>query len=332
MCAIPPRHRGRPVGVSGPTAGIAPARPHTPPTPRRRTFLSKPGEVTAAVYEALKVGYRHIDCAAVYGNEKEVGAGLAQAFTEGICSREEVWITSKLWVNRSDPSEVEAALDGTLADLGVAALDLYLIHWPHFIQAGKSPAPDTMIGYDATAYAATWAAMEAVAAKGKTAAIGVSNMSVSKLKALLASRVGVTVPAVNQVESHPCLPQTALLEYCTGAGIALTAYSPLGAPGLVASRGVDAAPAPLASPVVATIAKKHGVGAGQVLIRWSIQRGVIVIPKSVTPSRIASNFGVWEWALDGEDLAALAGLEDGKRAIDGSLFLKEGQALEDIWA
>ncbi|KZF21391.1 glycerol dehydrogenase [Xylona heveae TC161] len=266
------------------------------------TWQSGPGEVKNAVYHALKVGYRHIDCAYVYGNETEVGQGLEQAFKEGIVKREDIFITTKLWCTFH--RRPEENLNESLKRLGLDYVDLYLMHWPCPMNAnGNDPMfpklPDGSRDLDKSwSHIQTWKLLEKLLETGKTKAIGVSNYSVKFLEELL-SQVSV-VPAANQIENHPYLPQQDVLDYCAAKGIVVTAYSPLGSTGcpLFEEEGVH------------KVAAKHNVSPGTVLISYQVNRGVVVIPKSVTPSRIEQNYNII--SLDDEDLAALASISKTK--------------------
>jgi glycerol 2-dehydrogenase (NADP+) len=258
------------------------------------TWQSKPGEVEKAVEHAIKSGYRHIDGALCYQNEEEVGKGVKAS---GV-PREELFLTSKLWCTYHD--RVEEGLDITLKDLGTDYLDLYLVHWPvRTVENGTSKLfptkPDGSRNIDrAWDQAETWRQMEALLAKGKVKAIGVSNCSEQYLEHL--SKTWKIVPAVNQVELHPYNPQHKLKAYCDKQGIRLQAYSPLGSAG-----------SPLhEDPEIKKIADKHGVSVATVLISYQVNRGVVVLPKSVTPSRIDANKEVI--ALDEEDMKVLDGL------------------------
>eukprot|EP00164_Ancoracysta_twista_P000163 GFYU01000236.1.p1 GENE.GFYU01000236.1~~GFYU01000236.1.p1 ORF type:complete len:318 (+),score=125.84 GFYU01000236.1:84-1037(+) len=283
------------------------------------TFLSKPGEVTNAVKVAIENGYRHIDGAACYQNEHEVGQGLVQGLKNVGINREDVWLTSKLWNTAHRKNEVEPALRKTLADLQQDYLDLYLIHWP--VAFNVDPANPTELfptDWNGNVLLAqvpleeTWAAMEAVLNKGLVKAIGVSNFTVQQLQHL--EKFWNVVPAVNQVELTPYLPQSELVEYCQSKGIALTAYSPLGAPGLKVTKG-EKTHQLLEESVVTGLATKYNKSPAQILIRFAIDRDSIVIPKSVTDSRIVSNQDVFDFQLTKEDVSALLSLEDEFRVI-----------------
>ena len=260
------------------------------------TWESPPGEVAIAVKAALDAGYRHIDCAPVYRNEREVGETLASS---GV-PRQELFITSKCWNDRRRPQDVRDALDKTLRDLQTDYLDLYLIHWPVVWQKNSVMKPDR-----SASIRECWETLEALVDEGKCRHIGVSNFKQSEIDELLGyARIA---PAVNQIELHPRLPQTSLVEYCKAKGIVVTAYSPLGR-GDVKKAGL------LSSPVVERIAKDKGVSPAAVLLRWNMQRGVVVIPKSSNPMRVQQNVQQpWSFVLSQDEVAALDGLEDGGR-------------------
>jgi len=258
------------------------------------TWQSDPGQVKTAVAHALKVGYRHVDAAFVYGNENEVGEGLKEAFASGI-KREDVFVTSKLWCTYH--RKPEECLDEGLKRLGLDYVDLYLMHWPVPMNPnGNHPLqpklPDGSRDLDTEwSHVETYKGLERLLKTGKVKAIGVSNYSVKYLEELL-PKVEV-VPAVNQVENHPYLPQQELSDYCKQKGILIEAYSPLGSTGspLFNEEGVQ------------EVAKKHKVGAGTVLISYQVERGHVVLPKSVTPSRIEENLKTVK--LDSSDIKAL---------------------------
>ena len=235
---------------------------------------------TAAVAAALSAGYRSIDTAAIYGNEVGTGRGLAES---GI-ARSELFVTTKLWNAAQGYDTTLAAFDVSLGKLGLDYLDLYLIHWP-------SPARDL--------YLETWRAFETLYADGRVRAIGVSNFLPEHLQRVL--DLGGTVPAVNQIGVHPALQQRAIIEFNDAHGIRTEAWSPL-AKGTV-----------LADPVITAIAARTGRTPAQVVLRWHLQQGRIVIPKSVTPSRIAENLDVFGFELTPADLTAIDTLEAGAR-------------------
>lgn len=260
------------------------------------TWESAPGEVGGAVAAALDAGCTHIDCAAAYRNEKEIGGALKAS---GI-PRKSLFLTSKLWNDRRRPQDVRDALDTTLSRLGTDYLDLYLVHWPVVWAKNSVMKPD-----GGASLRECWQTLEALVDEGKVRNIGVSNMKQSELEELFSyARIR---PSVNQIELHPRLPQSALVEYCQQRQVALTAYSPLGR-GDVKKAGL------LASPTVTAIAQAHKVSTASVLLRWNLERNVVVIPKSVNPTRIASNVREpWSFALTAEERTALAALEDGAR-------------------
>jgi len=283
----------------------------TMPTLGLGTWKSKPGQVEVAVEHALRKGYRHLDCAACYGNEAEVGAGIAASGVD----RGEIFLTSKLWNTKHHPGDVEAACRKTLADLGTHYLDLYLIHWPIAFKRGEEAFPrneDGSVQYDTEIHpTTTWLAMEQLVTKGLTRAIGVSNFNSLQIKDILEK--GSIKPVTNQVECHPYLGQAKLLAYCQERGITLTAYSPLGSPDRPWAQPGD--PLLLEDPKIRAIAANHAKSPAQVLIRWQIQRGVIVIPKSVTPARIQENGDVFDFTLTDQEMKDIAGFDCNGRLI-----------------
>ena len=256
----------------------------------------------------FRKGYRHLDCAAFYGNEGEVGAGIVAS---GV-PRSQIFITSKLWNTKHHPEDVEAACRKTLADLGVDYLDLYLIHWPVAFQRGEDGFPkneDGTIKYDTEIHpTTTWLAMEKLVEKGLTKSIGLSNFNSMQIADVLEK--GSVKPVTNQVECHPYLGQAKLLDFCKERGITITAYSPLGSPDRPWAQPGE--PLLLDDPKIKAIATKHSKSPAQVLIRWQVQRGVIVIPKSVTPTRIEENFNVFDFQLSAEEMKEMESFERGR--------------------
>jgi len=285
------------------------------------------------VREAIRLGYRHIDCASVYANEPEVGQAIGEAIAAGEVRREELWITSKLWCNAHGRENVEPALRRTLADLQLEWLDLYLVHWPVPIRPGvafPTSAAD-LLPPESMPLADTWAGMEAVQELGLTRHIGVSNVSSRKLQDLLAHCRHR--PEVNQVERHPLLQQPQLLADCAAAGVHITAYSPLGSGDRPAAlKGADE-PVLLDNPVIGAIAAEHRCSPAQVLIAWQLQSGVSTIPKSVNPQRLRENLAAADLQLTPADLERIAGLDQHRRLVDGSFWLLEGGpwTLQRLW-
>jgi len=242
-------------------------------------YQSRPGQETYdAVRAALEAGYRHVDTARVYGNERDVG----RAVRDSGVPRDQVFVTTKLWNADHGFDQALRACDQSLARLGMDRVDLYLVHWP--VEGRR---------------AETWRAMERVLADGKARAIGVSNYTIRHLEELHST--AKVPPAVNQVEFHPFLFQRDLLDHCRRRGIRLEAYAPL----VKAQR--------MEHPVLVRVARKHRKTPAQVLIRWCLEHEVVVIPKSVRPERIRENLGVFDFSLDAADLAELDGLDEGYR-------------------
>jgi len=297
------------------------------------TWKSAPGDAYRAVKTALQAGYRHIDCALIYGNEPEVGNALQEAFRDGVVSRDEVWITSKLWNDAHAREDVRPALEQTLADLQLEAVDLYLMHWPVALKPGTTmpEGPDDFVSLDDVPLSETWAALEDVKAAGLARHIGVSNFSASTLQALMDA--GDVTPEMNQVELHPYLQQPDLLAFAREAGIPLTAYSPLGSNDRPDEMKAADEPVLLEDPTIHDIAERHGASPAQVLISWAIHRGTAVIPKSTTPAHIKDNLAAADVELTDEDMEAIAALDRDRRYLPGDLWTAEGTPYTkaDLW-
>ncbi|XP_078608534.1 aldo-keto reductase family 1 member B1-like isoform X3 [Branchiostoma floridae x Branchiostoma japonicum] len=286
------------------------------------TWQSTPEQVINAVKTAIDAGYRHIDTAWVYRNEKEVGQAIKEEIAEGKIKREDVFVTTKLFVTFLQPEHVREAMMQSLGSLGLDYVDLYLIHGPTCFKYGTNPyqPPGKLEDiFDDVDYIDTWKAMESLADEGLAKSIGVSNFNTQQLERLLQNcRIK---PAVNQVELHPYLAQQQLVDFCKRNDILVTAYSGLGAPARPRrAQSGEEEPVLMEDPTVVEIGKKYGKSAAQVLIRYHLDRGVSVIPKSVTPSRIQANFDVMDFSLSKEDLTSLGQLDRKLRYLGANLF------------
>jgi len=288
------------------------------------TWKSDPGEAYEAVKTALEAGYRHVDCAAIYKNEAEVGEALTESFDAGVANRDDVWITSKLWNDAHAPEHVRPALEETLADLQLDALDLYLIHWPVAFERGVDypGSPDEFVSLDEIPLTETWAALENLKDEGLVRHIGVSNFNIPKLQLLIDA--GRVTPEMNQIELHPYLQQPEMLSFAEDAGIPLTAYSPLGSRDRPESMKADDEPVLLENPTIHEIAERHDATPAQVLISWALHRGTVVIPKSTTPSHIRENLAAADLELTAEDMNAIAELDQGYRYLPVEDWTVEG--------
>ena len=249
-------------------------------------FQIEPDQTAAAVRSALEIGYRHIDTAEMYGNEKQVGQGIGDAGLD----RGEVFITSKLNNGYHLPADARRAFDATLRALGSDYVDLFLIHWPLPMLYGGD-------------FVSTWKVLEEFAKDGRARSIGVSNFQPAHLDRLASG--SQTVPAVNQIEAQPYFTNDVVRRYCREHGIAVEAWSPI-AQGKV-----------LGDQVIAGIAEMHAKTPAQVVLRWHIQRGDIVFPKSVSPERMKSNFEIFDFSLNDDNMRAISGLDRGESGRTG---------------
>jgi len=296
------------------------------------TWKSEPEAVYEAVRSAIEVGYRHIDCAAIYQNEEEVGRALRDAFQAGDATREEVWVTSKLWNDSHAPEHVRPALQTSLRKLQLDRLDLYLIHWPVALRPGVAlpRGPEDFLPLSEVPLESTWEAMLTVSQQGLAGQVGVSNFNEPMIEQLIEAS-GQT-PAVNQIELHPYLQQNQLVAACKARGVAVTAYSPLGSPDSAAMMGRHDDVLLTQDPTILQIAEAHAATPAQVLIAWALARGTSVIPKSVNPGRIAENWAARGLTLTPDDMRAIAALDRRQRMVDGSFwFLGETYSPSTLW-
>lgn len=280
--------------------------------------------------DAVKVGYRHFDCACDYGNEPAVGQGIKNAIDQGLCTRDDLWITSKLWNTYHEPKHVRAACERSLADLGVEQLDLYLIHFPitlAYVPFEERYPPGWFFDPEAenpamkhidVPYAETWKAMEELVDAGLTKRIGVCNLGTAMLRDLKSyARIQ---PAVNQVEMHPYLTQDNLHRFCQDADIAVTAFSPFGASSYVPLSMADANESLFDDPVIQEIGKAHGKTVGQIALRWGVQRGTVAIPKTQTVAHLKENLDIYDFELSDSEMLTIDQMNRDRRFNDPAEF------------
>lgn len=291
-------------------------------------------EVAEAVRGALQVGYRHIDCASVYGNQHKVGEALREAQAQGL-KREELWITSKLWNDKHAEADVIPDCERTLRDLQLDYLDLFLIHWPfpnhHAPGVDVNSRDPHAIPYIHENYMKTWRQMEKLVDMGLVRHIGTSNVTIPKLRLLL--RDARIRPACNQMELHPHFQQPELFAYVVEQGIVPVGYSPIGSPSRPERDRTPEDTVDIEDPVIVRIAERLHVHPAVVCIKWAVQHGQIPIPFSVRrPQYLSTLQAVVSEPLTDDDMRAIAGIDKGCRLIKGQVFLWQGaQSWEDLW-
>lgn len=293
------------------------------------------GETIAeAVKDAIAVGYRHIDCAAVYDNEHLIGQALRQVFDSGL-KREDLWITSKLWNDKHDEADVIPACRQSLKNLQMDYLDLYLIHWPfpnyHAPGVDVSSRDPHAQPYIHENYMKTWRQLEKLVEMGLARHIGTSNVTIPKLRRLLDdARIK---PACSEMELHPHFQQPELFQYVIDNGIVPIGYSPIGSPNRPERDRTDADTSPTEDPVIVEIARRHNVHPAVVCIKWAVQRGQVPIPFSTRRRNYLSNLqAAVTDPLTDDEMAAIARIDRNCRLIKGQVFLwKDGQTWEDLW-
>ncbi|MDR3691338.1 MAG: aldo/keto reductase [Fimbriimonas sp.] len=293
-----------------------------------------PEEIARAAIDAAEVGYRHFDCAEVYGNEPEIGRSFESLLSSGI-PREELWVTSKLWNNHHAVQDVAPALEATLRNLRVDYLDLYLVHWPfpnyHAPKVDVSSRDPHAKPYIHANYMNTWREMEKLVQRGLVRHIGTSNVTIGKLQQILAD--AEIRPAANEMELHPHFQQPELFDYVQSQGILPIGYSPLGSPSRPERDRTPEDTVDLEDPVIVDIAKRIGATPADISIAWAVQRGQVPIPFSVKRHQYESSFrAAGSLQLSDDDMAAIAKIDRRCRLIKGQVFMWDGaKGWEDLW-
>lgn len=297
------------------------------------TWKASGTQVYESITNAISLGYRHIDCAYIYQNEHDVGRAIADATMNNGLKREDLWVTSKLWNSFHAPEDVLPALRKSLADLRLNYLDLFLMHWP-VAQKKEVVFPEAgadLISLNEIPLHETWTAMEESVDNGLCRHIGVSNFSIAKLNSLR-SKCRIK-PEINQVELHPYMQQTNMLDWCKVNDIAVCAYSPLGSSDRPEWLIAPDEPHLLSDPVIAQIAREHQCSSAQILIAWALRRGTAVIPKSAGRVHLEENYTAKDLLLSDEDMSRIGAIDKGRRYIRGEFWAIEGSpyTTKNLW-
>lgn len=290
--------------------------------------------VAAAVRLAAQMGYRHFDCASVYGNQDRIGGVFEELFRSGL-PREDIWVTSKLWNDKHGEDDVIASCEKTIADLRLSYLDLFLVHWPfpnhHPPHCDVSVRNPNAVPYIHENYMRTWRRMEELVDRGLVRHIGTSNMTIAKMKLLL--RDARIKPVVNEMELHPYFQQAEFFAWLRSHGIEAVGYCPVGSPARPERDRTPEDEAPIEDPVIRAIAGRHGVHPAVVCLKWAVERGQTPIPFSTSREHLLANLrGVVSDPLTAEEMQAIAEIDRNCRLIKGQVFLwKDNQSWQDLW-
>lgn len=293
----------------------------------------EPARISTLIDEAVRCGYRHFDCACDYGNESQVGSALEQALAAGLCRREDLWVTSKLWNTYHAPEHVRPAVERSLRDLRLDYLDLYLIHFPislRFVPFETRYPPgwffdphvsEPHMEHARVSVAETWQAMEDLVRAGLVRNIGVSNFNVALLRDLVA--YAKIPPAMLQAEMHPYLTQEKLLRFCLSEEIAVTAFSPLGAASYFSLGMAEPEESVLEQHAVREIARRHGKSPAQIVLRWGVQRRTAVVPKSTRTERLCENLALFDFEFSADEMDDIGRLNRNRRFNDPGVFCEQ---------
>ncbi|XP_026727056.1 aldo-keto reductase AKR2E4-like [Trichoplusia ni] len=262
-------------------------------------------DVKQAVIWAIEAGYRHIDTASIYGDEEQVGQGIAEAINKGLVTREEMFVTTKLWSDKHARDQVVPSLRESLKRLGLSYVDLYLIHFPSAVNSEGAPLN--------IPYLETWKGMEEAKRLNLTKSIGISNFNASQIQDLFDDKNGI-MPAVNEIEVNPTHAQEALVSHCNNLGVAVMGYSPFGF--MVSRKSANAPPPRFDDPLITTLAEKYKKTPAQIVLNWLYSRSVIPVAKSVNKKRIEENIDIFDFKLNDEEIAAIAKFDKKLRVID----------------